>query len=253
MNTFLRAGLAICFAVCLTPAFAETAIPGYVTKAVASPDRPAADTARDALRHPDALVAIAGLKPGQSVADFIPGTGYFTRIFSNIVGPRGHVYAIIPAEFAAKMPQAPAAIKALAAEPAFANVTCVVQPTAQTGAGQTLDMVWTSDNYHDMYGFFGAKQAAAADASIFRALKPGGIFLVIDHVALAGASATAPTTLHRIDPQTVKAQVEAAGFKLEAQSDILHNPADPHTDKVFAPSIKGHTDQFVFKFVKPAA
>jgi predicted methyltransferase len=113
-------------------------------------------------------------------------------------------------------------------------------------------MAWTSDNYHDIYGFFGADHAAAADAAIFSALKPGGVFIVIDHAALPGASATAPTTLHRIDPATVKAQVEAAGFKLEAESPILANPADPHTQKVFDPAIRGRTDQFVFKFRKPA-
>ena len=127
----------------------------------------------------------------------------------------------------------------------------VVTPTAQTGSGESQDMAWTSNNYHDMYGFFGPQQAAAADASIFHALKPGGIFIVIDHIAPAGTSGTSPTTLHRIDLETVKTQVEAAGFKLEAESDILKNPADTHTLKVFDPAIRGKTDQFVFKFRKP--
>ncbi len=236
---------------CALPAQAQS-VPSAIAAAVAAPDRPAADTARDAARHPGALLAFAGLKPGDSVADFVPGTGYFTRLFSRAVGPQGHVYAITPTELAAKVPKMPAAIDALAKEPGYANVTPVVERTAETAHGLRLDMVWTSDNYHDVYGFFGAKSAAAADASIFAALKPGGVFVVIDHVGLPGSSDTAPTTLHRIDPATVRAQVLAAGFVLDGESTLLHNPADAHTEKVFAPLIKGHTDQFVFKFRKPA-
>ena len=181
----------------------------------------------------------------------MPGGGYFTRIFANIVGPKGHVYATIPSEFLAVKANATDPIKSLAAAPPFGNVSTVVTPTAQTGAGETLDMAWTSDNYHDIYGFFGKDQAAALDAAVFKALKPGGISMVIDHIAPAGTSDTSPKTLHRIDPETVKTQVEAAGFKLAGESDILKNPADPHTAKVFAPEIRGKTDQFVFKFIKP--
>ena len=230
---------------------AQAAMPTVIAAAVAGPGRPAEDTARDANRHPAELVAFAGIKPGDSVADFVPGTGYFTRILSRVVGVQGTVYAITPSELAAKLPKMPAGMEALAHEPAYANVKPVVQPTARTAHGLKLDAVWTSDNYHDLYGFFGAKSASAADASIFAALKPGGVFIVIDHAGLPGSSGTAPTTLHRIDPATVKAQVQAAGFVLEAESPLLQNPADPHTDKVFAPSIKGHTDQFVLKFRKP--
>jgi predicted methyltransferase len=234
----------------LAPAVAQPASPSFSAAAVANPDRPAEDKARDALRHPLELINFAGLKPGDNVADFIPGAGYFTRIFSNLVGPKGHVYAIIPAELAMKRPQMASAMLTLSQTAPFTNVVPQVQPTAEAGAGDSLDVAWTSDNYHDMYGFFGPDAAAAAVGSIFRALKPGGVFIVIDHAANAGAT-EAPTTLHRIDPAVVKAQVEAAGFKLEAASDILKNPNDPHTDKVFNPAIRGHTDQFVFKFRKP--
>jgi predicted methyltransferase len=233
------------------PAHAASDIPPSIAAAVASPDRPAADTARDKLRHPAELIAFAGLKPGDQVIDFIPGGGYFTRIFANVVGPKGRVYAITPSELAAKVPKMAQGIVELAEQPAFSNVVPLVQPVSVTGDGGNVDMVWTSDNYHDVYGFFGADHAAAADAAIFAALKPGGVFIVIDHASMPGASATAPSTLHRIDPATVKAQVEAAGFKLEAESGILRNPADTHTEKVFAPDIRGHTDQFVLKFRKP--
>jgi predicted methyltransferase len=230
-------------------AHAELADP--IAAAVASPDRPAADTARDATRKPAALLAFAGIKPGDRVGDIMPGQGYFTRIFSNLVGPTGHVYAIVPAELAQRKPALVEAMNTLATTPNFHNVSPVVVPTASITAPEKLDVAWTSDNYHDVYGFFGADQAAAMDRAVFAALKPGGVFVVIDHVAHDGASATAPKTLHRIDPATVKAQVLAAGFTLEAQSDTLQNPADTHDLKVFDPAIRGRTDQFVFKFRKP--
>ncbi len=243
-------------------AWAATDIPGYVSAAVSNGDRPAVDTARDALRHPAELVAFAGLKPGDQVIDFIPGGGYFTRIFANVAGPDGRVFAITPSEFVGEGPKKAAAIEKffkkdaaeieeLAKQPAFSNVVPQVQPIAAGRDGGSVDMVWTSDNYHDIYGFLGPDQAAAADAAIFRSLKPGGVFMVIDHASVPGASETAPATLHRIDPETVKTQIETAGFQLEAESSILKNPADPHTEMVFAPDIRGHTDQFVFKFRKP--
>ena len=229
-----------------------TAVPPSIAAAVAAP-RPAADTARDAGRKPAELIAFAGIKPGDKIGDFMPGTGYFTRIFSHLAGPGGHVYAIIPTELAAVAPKMPTAIKTLAAEPGYENVTTVIVPTAQTGAPEKLDVVWTSQNYHDIYGFFGADAAASADAAVFRALKPGGIYIVIDHVAAPGAGGTVGKTLHRIEPSTVRDQVLAAGFKLEGTSDLLANPADTHMLKVFDPAIRGHTDQFIMKFRKPLA
>ncbi len=242
--------LAIAFAALALSA----AVPDYVTQAIANKDRPADDVARDGARHVLALLVFSGAKPGDRIADFVPAGGYFTRLFSNIAGPKGHVFAVIPEELR-KIPKMVLPTEAIAKQPEFANVTEEIEPTDNTGAtalasGQ-LDLVWTSDNYHDLYGFFGAQHAAAADAAIFRALKPGGMFVVVDHVALPGASATAPKTLHRIDPETVKAQVLAAGFVLDGTTDVLANPADTHTLKVFDPSVRGHTDQFAFRFRKP--
>ncbi len=242
-------GVALAFAGVATSR--ADAPPPAILAAVAADDRPAADEARDALRHPAELIAFAGIKAGDQVADVMPGGGYFTRIFSNVVGPSGHVYAIIPAELAHLVPKNVVAIKAIAAQKAFANVTLLVVPTASIAAPRALDFAWTSNNYHDVYGFFGAAQAAAMDAAIFKALKPGGAFIVIDHVAKPGTDSTSPTKLHRIDPQTVKAQILAAGFKLEAESPVLANPNDSHDQPVFAPAIRGRTDQFVFRFRKP--
>jgi predicted methyltransferase len=229
----------------------DMAPPAYVTAAVASPDRPKADTDRDGLRHPAELIAFAGIKPGQSVGDLMPGGGYFTRIFSGVVGPKGHVFAFVPAEFVGFRATAADKVKAIAALPAYANVAVVTVPFAETAAPEPLDLIWTSDNYHDVYGGEGSPEAAAKlDQAVLKALKPGGVFIVVDHSA-PGADGSVAKTLHRINPETVKQQVEAAGFKLEAESQILADPADPHTIPVFDGAIRGKTDQFVFKFRKP--
>jgi predicted methyltransferase len=222
-----------------------------IQAAVASTDRPAADAQRDAARKPAELLAFAGVKPGDRVADLIPGGGYFTRIFSNAVGPTGHVYAVVPAEFVKLAPKSLAAAQAIPTKTAFTNVTVVSEPLAALLMPEPLDVAWTSDNYHDVYGFVGADAAAQLDAAVFKALKPGGVFVVVDHVANAGTSNTSSNTLHRIDPETVKQQALAAGFKLEAESSLLRNPDDKHDMAVFAPALRGHTDQFVLKFRKP--
>ncbi len=233
-------------------ALGQSTVSPEIAAAVAAPDRPAADTARDVNRKPAQLVAFAGLKPGDKVADIMPGGGYFTRIFSHVVGNSGHVYAVVPAELAQVAPKAKDAIQSVAAIPTYANVSVDITPTASMTVAEPLDVAWTSDNYHDVYGFFGADAAAALDASVFKMLKPGGEFIVIDHVAAPGTSATSPKGLHRIDPETVKQQVIAAGFVYEGSSDVLANPQDNHTVTVFDPSIRGKTDQFAMKFRKPA-
>lgn len=221
-----------------------------IAAAVASPDRPAADVDRDAARKPAELMAFAGIKPGDRVADLIPGGGYFTRLFSKAVGQTGHVYAVVPEEITKIAPKSLATAQAIPTG-AYANVTVVSQPLAALSLPEPLDVVWTSDNYHDVYGFAGPAAAAQLDAAVYRALKPGGVFIVVDHVAKAGTSDVSAHTLHRIDPETVKQQAQAAGFKLEAQSNVLRNAQDPHDVAVFAPAVRGHTDQFALKFRKP--
>ena len=98
-----------------------------------------------------------------------------------------------------------------------------------------------------------AQQSARVTAAIFRALKPGGVFIVIDHVAEAGSGLRDTDTLHRIDPAAIRRAVTEAGFVLEAESDALRNPDDTHRPRVFDPAIRGKTDQIVYKFMKPGA
>ena len=228
-------------------AFAE--VPANIANAVADPSRPAADTARDAARHPGEILAMAELKPGQTVVDYVMGGGYFTRVISGAVGPNGTVYAYQPAEFIKFMAKYGEDQKTVAA--ALANVKPLNGPMVGLDLPDNVDAVITVQNYHDMHlKPFPTDTAPKANAEIFKSLKPGGVFLVIDHAALAGAT-TAPDTLHRIDIAQVKAEVEAAGFKLESESPLLADKADTHTVSVFDPSIRGKTDQFILKFRKP--
>lgn len=223
--------------------------PAYVTTAVADPGRPADDTARDALRKPAAVVAFAGVKPGDKVYELLPGGGYFTRILSKTVGPGGHVFAAVPDP---KSPFAEPAAAKIAADPAYANVSVVLVGPAGMSGLPPLDAIWTSDNYHDLHLSQVHIDVVALDRQWFAALKSGGVLLIIDHVAPAGSPATETADkLHRIDPAVIRQEVESAGFRFAGASDVLRNPADPHTAIVFDPSIRGHTDQVVFRFVKP--
>ncbi len=237
----------------MTDAQAATRIPKAIAAAVADPARPEADREADADRKPAESVAFAGLKPGQKVADVIPGSGYFTRIFSAVVGPKGHVFAAPPP----RRPNAPegspdpaARVQAIAADPHYSNVTVVQVSQLKLSLPEPVDMVWTSRNYHDFHNIPNG-DVAAIDKSIFDALKPGGVFIVLDHAAEKGSGFRDTSTLHRVDPEAVKTEVEAAGFKFEGESDVLHNPNDAHTEKVFDSSVKGKTDQFILKFRKP--
>jgi predicted methyltransferase len=224
--------------------------PATIAKAIAANDRPDVDKARDANRKPADMVMLAGLKAGDKVADLIPGGGYFTRVFAKVVGPKGHVYAVVPAPLAERNPKAKDGVTAIAAEPGYKNVSVVVAPITAFAPAGTLDVVWTSQNYHDAYN---NAPAAAADLAkgAFAALKPGGVFVVVDHAAAPGTSDEAAKPLHRIDPAKVTAQVTSVGFVADGSSNALANPADMHDKTVIDPSLRGHTDQFALKFRKP--
>jgi len=227
--------------------------PPYITRAVGDSARPEADTKRDADRHPALTLAVAGVKPGDQVAELIPGAGYFTRLLSAVVGPRGKVYAVVPPrrpDAPADQPDPAARLQPITSDSHYRNVTVSVQKVAQLELPRGLDLVWTSQNYHDFHNLPDI-QVADIDKAVFRALKPGGVYLVLDHAAQAGSGFRDTSTLHRIDPEAVKKEVMSAGFRFEARSDILSNQDDPHTAKVFDPAIRGHTDQFIFKFLKP--
>ena len=147
-------------------------------------------------------------------------------------------------------PDPAAGVQALAADPHHSNVSVIVGRVTDLTFPEKVDVVWTSLNYHDFHNIPDL-DVVAIDKNIFNALKPGGVFVVIDHTAEKGSGFRDTSTLHRIDPEAVKKEVESAGFKFEGQSEVLRNPNDPHTAKVSEPGIRGKTDQFMLKFRKP--
>ncbi|HEX3913264.1 MAG TPA: hypothetical protein VHW71_07145 [Steroidobacteraceae bacterium] len=222
-----------------------------ITSAVADPARPAGDRSRDAARKPVESLQFSGVKPGDAVADFNAGGGYFTRLFSDVVGSRGHIYAIEPVEIQQYIAKSTAELRAYTAS--HRNITVSVETAlASLRLPRKLDLFWIAQNYHDLHNkYFGPVDIGAFNKAVFDALKPGGLYVVLDHTAAPGAPADVTETLHRIDPATVRREVQAAGFVFDSESVILANPADPRTIKVFDKSIQGRTDQFILKFRKP--
>src|SRR5208282_5085944 len=220
--TLIAAGSVGCAA---SLAAVAAAAPAAISAAVADASRPAADKERDATRKPAETLAFAGVKPGDSVGELLPGGGYFTRILSKVVGAKGHVYALTrprAADAPADKPAPAAPVKAIAAESGYANVQVIESPLTQIAFPAPLDLVWTSQNYHDLHNVPGL-DVQALDKQVFDALKPGGVYLVLDHAAAAGSGVRDTSTLHRIDPETVKKEVLAAGFVFDGSSDLLRN------------------------------
>jgi predicted methyltransferase len=231
---------------------ARPTLPSMIALAVADPHRPADQRALDAERKPVEVLQFADLRRGYKVVDLMPGTGYYTRLFSKIVGHNGIVYALLPTEMDKAAPKDLPSLRSFAGTPDYPNVTVLVQPIASLDIPKDVDMVWTSQNYHDLHDpFMGSPDMARLNKAIFDALKPGGTYIVLDHAAAAGTGVSKTNDLHRIDPAAVKAEVTAAGFEFVGESDVLRNPADNHTLPIFDASIKGHTDRFILKFRKP--
>jgi predicted methyltransferase len=224
-----------------------------IAAALADKRRPAAEVARDSVRHPGELIRFAGIKPGDRVADYFPGGGYYDRILSDVVGPKGRVYGFIPAEMARNCDPSEFAGGRAVAREGRGNVAIVEQKLTGFQMPERLDVVWSSQNFHDLYdSFMEHADVDQALRAVYRALKPGGVFVVIDHVAEAGSGLRDTERLHRIDPAAIRRQMEAAGFRYEGRSDMLRNPDDDHKLRIFDPRIRGRTDQVAFKFRKPA-
>jgi predicted methyltransferase len=246
MRRIARLAAIVGLAIAGTVALAQSPVPPAIAAAVTDSGRPDADKARDAARKPAEIVAFAGVRPGDKVAEFLPGGGYYTRILAKAVGPDGHVYVLVPAGFAQR-PGGLDALNALAAQ--YGNVTVVATDLTNFTLPEPVDLAWTTENYHDMHNG-PAPSFAGVNEATFRALKPGGIYFVEDHSAAPGTGITATSTLHRIEPAAVIEEVTAAGFTLDAQSDLLANPDDPKTAGVRDPSIQGETEKFAMRFRK---
>jgi predicted methyltransferase len=212
--------------------------------------RPPEDKARDAERKPAEMLSFANVQAGQTVVDFFPGKGYFTRVLSTAVGSKGAVYAVHPQVLLDKLKGKPLP-PPVSAETGRGNVHEVVASATSLNVPVKADLVWTSQNYHDIRIWGGADATAQLNKAVFDALKPGGLYVVLDHVGAAGLDDAGMAKVHRIDPAMVKKEVLAAGFVLDHESPLLRNPDDPHSASVFDPSIRGKTDQFILRFHKP--
>jgi predicted methyltransferase len=213
--------------------------------ALASPNRPAEDKARDAVRKPIETVQFLGVKTGSTVVELFALGGWFTEVLSAAVGPSGKVYAQNPDFFVNRQGFTESEkvrhdrlgnVQAVHGELADAHIT---------GADAAL----TAQNLHDIYNGPGGEAAAVAFAkSVYDALKPGGVFGVIDHVGVAGQD---NASFHRMQVAQAKDVLTKAGFTIEAESSLLANPADDHTKGIRDPAVRGHTDQFLIRARKP--
>jgi len=212
--------------------------------------QPPADALTDPALKRAEVLAFIGVKPGDKVADIFAGR--FVRALSQAVGPKGKVYAVEPAELTKAHPEGLGRLQSLIADPAYANVVVTSPPIDAPALPSGLDAVFIRQNYHDLHDkFMGPADVPAFNRNVFAALKPGGVYVVLDHADAAGTGLKNTDTLHRIDKAAVTSEVTAAGFVLDGESKILANPADDHGKMIFDPAIRGKTDQFLLRFRKP--
>ena len=261
---FILASIAAMIAGCApapSPAAPTAPAPDAVVLAPLPPNvsswpRPAADLSRDAVRRPDEILTFSGVQPGLTILELEAGDGYFTELFSHAVGPGGRVLMQNPPEFRSLVSEP---VSARLAGNRLANVVEVWTPfSALSAPPGSVDLVtWLQGPHELFYRPDGATSALGAPEQvypvIFQTLKPGGYFVVLDHAAAQGAPAETGHTLHRIDPARVRASAAAAGFIMEEESAVFSNPADSHDLSVFDDAIRGRSDQFLFRFVKPGS
>ena len=272
------AGLALAAA----QAGAQPIASAKIAEIIASPDRSAADRTNDIRRKPAQMLEFLAIKPGIIALDVSAAGGYTTELLARAVGPNGTVYgqnrprdparplptpaapegnsnpsatpapAPAPAPTAARPPPVTLADRAanLAKTGNGATIMPVIRPfedAAPPELAGKVDLVTLMFNYHDL-GWMGVDRAAM-NASVFRALKSGGVFALADHAGRPGTGISEAGTLHRIEPAFLRREIEAAGFKLLAEADFLANPNDPKDKNT--PDPAQPKDEYVVKFVKP--
>ena len=227
---------------------AAPGLSGLIARAVADPARPAGYKAADSFRKPAETLAFSGVRPGMVVGEFYPAGGYFTRMISDVVGPSGHIYAIENAGWNDSVKDD----KAMLAEGKWKNVSLDVQPFGTVKFPRPLDLAWVTQNYHDLkIAKYGKVDTVAFDRAVYKALKPGGTFFVLDHEGWAGMTDADIAKVHRIEKAKVIREVTSAGFRLAAEGRFLYRSTDNHHLPIFDKKVRGHTDQYALKFVKP--
>lgn len=221
-----------------------------VAAAVADKQRIADNRKQDEGRQPAAVLDFAQVKPGSTVADLLAGNGYYSEMLADLVGPKGTVIPMNSPGFH----KADTWATLLKAHP---NMAPMVRPVNQMAlAPKSVDMIFTHLVYHDLYWEsekfkFARVDVDAMVADWFRAVRPGGTVIVVDHVGPAGNTREVVEKLHRIDAATVRADMERAGFVFDGENDALRIKADDHSKNVFDPAIRGKTDRFMMRFKKP--
>jgi predicted methyltransferase len=243
MKSGFLCALALCIA--FNAQAAGTEVPGYVVKAISNPARSRGERDADRSRLPAQTIAFSGIAPGMVVAELLPFYGYFSRLLSDVVGPTGKIYGIENFNWSNT-----AFDKKLMGQ--RRNIFLLRSKWGEFDLPEKIDVFWITQNYHDLHvAEYGHVDIDAFNHRVFDALKPGGIYMVVDQAGNPGISEQQISDLHRIDKAQVIKEVTAAGFTLVDESDALHHPRDDHTQSVFNPAIRAQTDQFMLKFRRP--
>ncbi len=232
---------------------AGTGYPARASAALSHRDRPGADFADDELRKPADVLAFIGVEPGMRIFEMEAGTGYYTELFSRLVGAEGEIVMHSPPAFDAFLGDA--ANRRVDGRLDNVRISKTSFDSLDAADG-SIDLVTWMLGPHELYyrpnGGDPLGDVATTYNEIARILKPGGVFIVLDHAAAVGAPETTGGIIHRIDPAIVRALAAVAGFVFAGESDVLRNPQDSFETNVFDPSVRRKTDRFLYKFVKPA-
>ncbi len=244
--TILAGGAVLAVSAC---ASTMTAPKPDIAAAINAPDRSEKHVERDAGRMPADMIAFAGVEVGDTVLEFAPAGGYYTALLSRVVGPTGQIIGIGPERIFEVFPNGRKGFQNFIKDMPLENVSYQTANLDAVELPSDVDQVWMILYYHDTY--WTGEDRAEMNRRIYEALRPGGTYFIIDHVGKTKEGDDITKSLHRMDPMPAKAEIEAAGFVLSAESDLLRNPDDPLDVSVFDEAWRGKTDRVVWKFVKP--
>lgn len=223
--------------------------PEVIQAALEATQRTEVHRARDEGRKPAEVLRFSGVKPGDTVVEIAPASGYYTALLSRIVGPEGRVIGIGPERIFEVFANARNGFQEFMNADPLANVSYTTANLDAVELPENVDQIWMVLYYHDTY--WTGEDRAEMNRRFFEALKPGGIYMFLDHNGVTDPEQDITQTLHRMDVSKAKEEIEAAGFILAEHTDILRNPGDPLNISVFNQEWRGKTDRVVWKFVKP--